>query len=64
MGDDEQNIPKDGWDKAKIIGGLASATLIPVAVLITGYWVNTTVKNREIAAKGSRSFVNRGSKRS
>ena len=46
MTDEPQGNEKDCWDKARIIGGF----LIPIAVLIAGYWVNTTIKDREIRA--------------
>ena len=39
-----RNSQKDNWDKAQIFGTL----LIPVVIAISGYFINNTIKAKEI----------------
>lgn len=45
------NNQKDRWDKSQIIVSILSSILIPIVIALAGYFINDTIKDREIRLK-------------
>jgi hypothetical protein len=48
MSETEEPKTKDLWDKLKILGVLFSSIAIPVVVALAGYWVNVSLKEKDV----------------
>jgi hypothetical protein len=51
MSESERAAPKDGWEKAKALSVIFAALVIPIVIAIIGYFVNASLKEREVQGK-------------